>query len=385
MNNFKLSALVLSALALTFASCTKEEPTSSETMYILGSYNSETFLMTNDKIQYLQSTDGGVVSALDMVISDNGDSYIVGEEKLFGEGMPPQSILYKNNVQCDEYTFDGSSFCSIALKENGEIVLAGLDLGRPAVWDGTTENYLPLGIYDDITRWDVLSIDYVDGNEFILGENTDDYGFATPVVWMNRQLVDLGKNGNASTSAITGVLSNGKNFKFAGRYIDPDDDDNMKAYEYNSQQHSYTQIPYQWSGSNISEVNGLVKSSKWNDTSGSVYSLVTEYYEKYHPINPETGEIDCANPINGGFYILKDGKVMPETIYKHPNEHILASITDMTMNSKGEIVLAGSLFDNEYHDLRPAYWVNGECHIINPDRREDGGFAFKVIIKNTRK
>lgn len=131
-------------------------------------------------------------------------------------------------------------------------------------------------------------------------------------------------------------------------------------------------------------VYGLVNSSKWNDASGSIYSLVTEYYSHNH-INPITGEIGAVDTISGGSYILKDGQVMPQTVYQYPKENTLASIIDMSVNSKGQIVTVGTLYDKEYHGVRPAYWVDGECHIINPERVNDDGVASKVIIKSIKK
>ena len=336
--------------------------------------------MTNNEIQYFQGPDGKAFGAIDMAVCDNGDVYVVGELRsplLYGE--PPQSVLYKNNVECSEYSFDASVFSGIAFKENGDMVLAGLQWGAPVVWDGTNVQHLPVESEDIINVWIISSIEYADGNEFIVGTCIDTANICTPVVWMNRQLVEVGHIDNASTIAFAGTFTSGANFKLAGAYVNADD--NINACEYDSRQHGFSQIPYQWSGSNESMVYGEVNSSKWNDDSGSIYSLVTECYAHGH-INPITGEIGVVDTIRGGFYILKDGQVMPQSIYQYPKENTLASIIDMTMNSKGQIITVGTLFDVEYQGVRPAYWVDGECHIINPDRPYDDGVASKVIIKN---
>ena len=385
MKKIKFFALLLSVVALTFASCKKdeepEEPVSSETTYILGTYNTESFLMTNGQIHYFTRTDRVEIAALDMAVADNGDVYVVGEVRPGGDALPPQSILYKNNVECSEYSLERSSFCSIALKENGDIVLAGIHDGYPSVWDGTTRTDLPQVSGANVTQWDISSIEYVNGNEFILGQYTDASKSYTPVVWMNRQLVEVGQMDNKPTATFSGTFTNGTNFKLAGSY---EDGDNQKAYEYDSHQQSFTQVPYQWAGSNVSTIYGVINSSKWNDASNTIYSLVTEYYEHGY-INPITGKIGALDSINGGFYLLKNGQVMPQTIYKYPKDNTLASVIDMSMNAKGEIILVGTLYDMEYRDVRPAYWVNGECHIINPDRHNDSGVASRVIVKSTKK
>lgn len=384
MNKLKLFAVALAVSALVFTSCKKDpvDPTSSETMYVMGTYKNESFLMTNDQIHYFQRTDDKVFAALDMVVRDNGDVFVAGELDSYGFDALPQSALYKNNEECSEYTFDASTFCGIAFKDNGDFVLTGLQWGQPAVWDGTNVQYLPIVSGTEISVWDISSIEYVDGNEFIVGAYMNREGAHTPVAWMNRQLVEVGQMDNASTMAFAGTLTNGTNFKLAGFHAETDG--TFKAFEYNSQQQSFTQIPYQWSGSNTSMVYGLVNSSKWNDASGSIYSLVTEYYSHNH-INPITGEIGAVDTISGGSYILKDGQVMPQTVYQYPKENTLASIIDMSVNSKGQIVTVGTLYDKEYHGVRPAYWVDGECHIINPERVIDDGVASKVIIKSIKK
>lgn len=387
----KLFAFMLAASVLAFTSCKKDEPkkddpkepASSETMYIMGTYDSESFLMTNDQIHYFRRTDNKVFAALDMAVRDNGDVYVVGElDSPLGTGMPPQSALYKNNEECSEYTLEASVFCGIAFKENGDIVLAGLKWGEPAVWDGTNFNALPVGSIGEVQLWDISSIEYTDGNEFIVGSYMSESGEYTPVAWMNRQLIEMGQMDSASTFAFAGALTNGTDFKMAGIHIEKDE--KAKAFEYNSQQQSFTQIPYQWSESNVSMTYGIVKSSKWGDASSSIYSLVTEYYAHGY-VNPKTGEIGAVDTIRGGFYVMKDGQVMPQTIYQYPKENTLASIIDMTMNSKGQIVTVGTLYDNENQGVRPAYWIDGECHIINPDRLNDDGTASRVIIKNVKK
>lgn len=386
MNKLRLFVIALAVSALTFTSCKKDDPDdpiSSETVYILGTYNTESFLMTNGQIHYFQRADERKVAAIDMDVRDNGDVYVVGELRTpLSYGEPPQSILYKNNVECSEYSFDASVFSGIAFKENGDMIIAGLQWGQPVVWDGTNVQYLPVIPKDDINVWIVSSIEYVDGNEFIVGTCVDTANVCTPVVWMNRQLVEVGLMDNASTIAYAGTLTHGTDFKLVGSYVDADG--NIKACEYNSQQHGFSNIPYRWPGSNESRVYGEVNSSKWNDASGSIYSLVTECYSEGY-IDPITGEIGAIDTISGGFYILKDGQVMPQSIYQYPKENTLASIIDMTMNSEGQIVAVGTLYDNEYQGVRPAYWVDGECHIINPDRPYDDGVASRVIIKNIKK
>ena len=385
MKKIKFFALLLSVVALTFASCKKdedpEEPVTSETTYILGTYNTESFLMTNGQIHYFTRTDDKKVAAMDMALSNNGDLYIAGYLQVPGYGAVPKSLLYKNNVECSEYTFDATAFCGIVLKENGDIVIAGLHYGLPAVWDGTTMSELPVVSRQDIIRWDIASVKYVNGNELIVGEYmVDEDEPSTPVVWLNRQLVEVGQKDNLSTYAFAGTFVQGSNFKFAGSFTEGD---KVMAYEYDSHQQSFTQIPYQWAGSNVSMVYGLVNSSKWNDPSNTIYSLVTEYYSHDY-IDPTSGEIGDVDTINGGFYLLKNGQMMPETKFKYPQDNTLASVIDMSMNAKGEIILVGTLFDKESQDVRPAYWVNGECHIINPDRYDDG-VASRVIVKSTQK
>lgn len=382
----KLLVFVLTVSALAITSCKKEEaqePTTSETMYIMGTYNTESFLMTNDQIHYFTRNDDKVFGALDMAVCDNGDVYVVGElDSQFGTGMAPQSALYKNNEECSEYTFEASVFCGIAFKENGDIVLAGLQWGNPAVWDGTNHHALPVEAIGEVQQWDISSIEYTNGNELIVGTYLDKNGAYIPVAWINRQLVEIGQMDGSSTFAYAGALTQGREYKLAG--IHKDTDGNSKAFEYNSQQQRYTHIPYQWSGSNISMIYGVVKSTKWNDATNSIYSLVTEYYA-HGAVNPQTGEIGAVDTIRGGFYILKDGQVMPQTKYQYSKENTLASIIDMTMNSQGKIVAVGTLYDNEYHGVRPAYWVDGKCHIINADRRNDDGVASRVIIKSKKK
>lgn len=385
MKKFKFFALLLSVVALTFASCKKdeepEEPVSSETTYILGTYNTESFLMTNGQIHYFDRTDNTVFAALDMAVTDNNDVYVVGEIVRPGVSVPPLSALYKNNVECPEYTFEPATFCGIALKENGDILLAGLYNGVPAVWDGTQRTNLPFNLECEVLDWDIASIEYVNGNELIVGTYmVDDAQRYHPVIWLNREFNDLNPMDGASTFAFDGAFISGTNYTIGGINMYPD---NSRALEYLSQR-GHTELPYQWTGSNAAMVYGVVNSSKWNDPSRTIYSLVTEYYEHGH-INPITGEIGALDSINGGFYLVKNGEAMPETKFKYPKGNTLASVIDMSMNSKGQIVLVGSLFDNEDQTIRPAYWVNGECHIINPDRRFDDGVASRIIIKSTKK
>lgn len=376
-----VSLLVVSVLA--FTSCKKnnepENPSSSETVYIMGTYNTESFLMTNGQIHYFRRTDNTVFSALDMAVSDNGDVYIVGEVKPDGDSMLPQSILYKNNEECSEYTFNAATFCGIAFKDNGDIALAGLYYGQPAVWDGTTKSDLPLVSRDDIVLWDISSIEYVNGKELIVGTYmVNEAEHYIPVIWLDRQLIEVGQMDNTSTFAFDGAFTSSMDFVLGGINIRHD---NAQAFEYSDMQQIFTEIPYQWEGSNASMVYGVVNSSKWNDPSRSIYSLVTEYYEHGH-IDPITGRIGSLDSINGGFYLVKNGQVMPETKYKYPKDNTLASVIDMSMNSKGEIVLVGTLYDMEYRNVQPAYWINGECHIINPDRIGDNGVASRVIVKS---
>lgn len=388
MKKLKLLAVLLSVVALTFSSCKKdeepqepEEPTSSETTYILGTYNTESFLMTNGQVHYFDRTDNKAFAALDMAVSDNGDVYVVGELNRPGVSTPPISVLYKNNVECSEYTFDFATFCGISLKENGDIVLAGLYNGKPAVWDGTTRTELPTP-REDVLEWDVASIEYRNGNEIIVGTYmVDDTLHYTPILWVNRELTRTDPKDNASVFAFSGTFTNGANYAMGGINIYPD---HSKAFELNNNHGDFTEIPYQWEGSNASMIYGVVNSFKWNDPSRSIYSLVTEYYIHGY-INPITKEIGAVDSINGGFYLVKNGQVMPETKFKYPKDNTLASIIDMSMNSKGEIVLVGTLFDMECMGVRPAYWVNGQCHIINPDRMYDDGVASRVIIKSTKK
>ena len=86
MNKLKLFAVALAVSALVFTSCKKDpvDPTSSETMYVMGTYKNESFLMTNDQIHYFQRTDDKVFAALDMVVRDNGDVYVAGELDSYG-------------------------------------------------------------------------------------------------------------------------------------------------------------------------------------------------------------------------------------------------------------------------------------------------------------
>lgn len=383
MKKLKLFALLLAVVGLTFASCKKDEAdepaTTTETTYIMGVYDGESFLMTNGQMHYFTRADGGVIDALDMAVSDNGDVYVVGEVKLGGDAMPPQSLLFKNNVECSEYSFELSAFCAIALKDNGDIVLAGLHEGYPAVWDGTNRSDLPLGSSQNVVFWDMASIEYVNGNELIVGSCMMEGDIYTPVIWMNRQLVEVGQMNNASAFAFGGTITQGTNYEIAGITFEGN---HSKAFTYNSQQQTFTLIPYQWEGSTTGMVNGIVNSSKWNDGSNTIYSLVTEYYEHGY-INPITGNIGAVDSVNGGFYVMKNGQVMPQTKYKYPKNNTIASIMDMTMNAKGEMVLVGSVYDMEYRNVMPAYWVNGECHFINPDRYENGS-ATRVIVRSTK-
>ena len=111
MKKIKLFTLTCLLLSVTFMSCKKDpkkddpvEPTSEETVYIMGTYGAESFLLTNDKISYFGNNIGRF-GALDMAITDNGDLYVVGEVKHFGLGGSPSSLLFKNGVPCYEYNF----------------------------------------------------------------------------------------------------------------------------------------------------------------------------------------------------------------------------------------------------------------------------------------
>lgn len=390
MKKIKLLTLTCLLLSVAFVSCKKDdpkkddpvEPTSEETVYIMGTYGSESFLMTNDKLNYFDNNIGKF-GALDMAMADNGDLYVVGEVKRFGLGGSPSSLLFKNGVPCYEYNFDYASFRGIAIEDNGKIVLAGLHLSdkyRPTVWDGTTATNLPLSVESNINEWHVTSIDYKNGHELIVGFYLTFDGKYVPLVWVDRQLVNVDPMNGASTIVDAGTLTNGANFKIAGRYLN--EEGKCTAYEYDSQTGTGTRIPYQWEGSNVSMAYGIVNSSKWNKTeaegSRSIYSLITEDYEHYE-ISPTTGE-PYIDTCYGGFYVVQDGYVMPQTLYRYPEGNTISSIIDMSINSKNQLYLVGSFFDID-EGIKPAYWVDGIRHVIP---LEDG-VASRIIIKPAQK
>lgn len=390
MKKIKLLTLTCLLLSVVFMSCKKDdpkkddpvEPTSEETVYIMGTYGSESFLMTNDKLSYFDNNIGKF-GALDMAIADNGDLYVVGEVRSSGYDAPPASLLFKNGVPCYEYNFEHASFGGIAIEDNGKIVLAGLHLSdkfRPAVWDGTTATNLPLTGESNINEWHVTSIDYKDGHELIVGFYLNYDGKYVPLVWVDRQLVNVDPMNGASAKIFSGTLTNGANFKIVGNYLD--EDDNYTAYEYDSQSGIGTRIPYQWENSNFSVAYGIVNSSKWNKTeaegSRSTYSLITEDYEHYE-INPITDE-PYIDTCYGGFYVMKDGNVLSKTKYRYPDGNTISSIIDMSINSKNQLYLVGSFYDID-GGIKPAYWVDGVRHVID---LEDG-VASRIIIKPAQK
>ncbi len=388
MKKIKLLTLTCLLLSVVFMSCKKDDPkkedpdtpTSEETVYIMGTYGSESFLLTNDKLSFFDNNIGRF-GALDMAVADNGDVYVAGEVKALSISSP-SSLLFKNGVPCYEYVFDHASFCGIAIEDNGKIVLAGLHLSdkyRPAVWDGTTATDLPLSGESNINEWHVTSIDYKDGHELIVGFSLNLDGKYNPLVWVDRQFVSVDPMNGASAKIFSGTLTNGTNFKIAGNFLD--EEGNYTAYEYDSQTGG-TQINYQWESSNFSVVYGIVNSYKWNKTEAegtrSNYSLVTEDYEHY-AINPTTGE-PYIDSCYGGFYVMKDGSVMPQTMYRYPQTNTISSIIDMSINSKNQLYLVGSFYDND-EGIKPAYWVDGVRHIID---LEDG-VASRIIIKPAQK
>lgn len=389
MKKIKLFTLTCLLLSVTFMSCKKDpkkddpvEPTSEETVYIMGTYGDESFLMTNGKLSFFDN-DKGYFGALDMAIADNGDVYVVGEIQSTAASMQPSSLLFKNGVPCYEYYFDNASFCNIAIEDNGKVVLAGLHLSgqvRPAVWDGTTATNLPLPGGSNINEWYVTSMDYKDGHELIAGFYVNANGKYVPAVWIDRQLVNVDPMNGASTKIFSGTLTKGANFKIAGNYLD--EDGNYTAYEYDSQSGMGTRIPYQWEGSNVSMVYGIVNSYKWNKTeaegSRSNYSLITENFEHYVP-NPITGE-PTIDTCYGGFYVVKDGSVMQETMYRYPETNTISSIIDMSINSKNQLYLVGSFY-TIHEGIKPAYWIDGVRHIIPLEN----GVASKIIIKPAQK
>ncbi len=391
MKKIKLLTLTCLLLSVVFMSCKKEdpkkedpaEPTSEETVYIMGTYGvTKSFLLTNDKLSFFNNNIGDF-GALDMAIADNGDLYVAGEVEPDDDGALPSSMLFKNGVPCYEYGFDYASFCRIAIEDNGKIVLAGLhftDQIRPAVWDGTTATNLPLPAGSNISKWYITSMDYRNGHELIAGFYVNANGKYVPAVWVDRQLVNADPMSGASAVVNSGTLTNGANFKIAGNYLD--EDGNYTAYEYDSQTSMGTRIPYQWEGSNVSMAYGIVNSSKWNKTeaegAGSIYSLVTEDYEHY-AISPTTGE-PYIDTCYGGFYVVKDGSVMPQTMYRYPQTNTISSIIDMSINSKNQLYLVGSFYTID-EGIKPAYWIDGVRHVIDLEK----GVASKIIIKPAQK
>ncbi len=390
MKKIKLLTLTCLLLSVVFMSCKKDDPkkedpdtpTSEETVYIMGTYGSESFLLTNDKLSFFNN-DKGDFGALDMAIADNGDVYVAGEVQSAAAGMQPKSLLFKNGVPCYEYYFDYASFCNIAIEDNGKVVLAGLHLSdqvRPAVWDGTTATNLPLPAGNDVNEWFITTMDYKDGHELIAGYYVNTNSQYVPAVWVDRQLVNVDPMNGASTIVDAGTLINGTNFKIAGRYLN--EEGNYMAYEYDSQSGTGTRIPYQWEGSNVSMAYGIVNSYKWNKTeaegSRSNYSLITEIFQHYVP-DPTTGE-QIIDTCYGGFYVVKDGSVMPQTMYRYPQTNTISSIIDMSINSKNQLYLVGSFY-TLHEGIKPAYWIDGVRHVIDLEK----GVASKIIIKPAQK